>query len=261
MADQMHTYPVSAVRKHSFELATFYFERPFAVHPGQFVTVWLPGVDEKPISVSDVDGDRLELTVKAVGPFTRAMMAVGPGDFVGLRGPFGTGFTLQDNILLVAGGMGMAPMRFLARECHRKQLRTSLLVGARDATNLVFAEDFLEAGARLFTDDGSMGTQGLVTQELAGLLAENTFRTVAACGPEPMLLAVLDAANRHGLECQLALERYMKCGIGICGQCCLDGSGLRVCKEGPVLTSRQLQNVAELGKPHRDATGRRRSKS
>jgi len=269
MSDLMKTFPVVRVTEHHPALKSFYFETPFRASPGQFVNVWLPGMDEKPFSVSDVDCGLMEITVRAVGPFTRAMMNTRVRDYLGLRGPFGNGFQVMDNALLVGGGIGIAPIRFLANTMKRAGHSMTVLLGGRAGTEVVFQDDFSALDAAIFTEDGSIGTAGLVTDGLdragagararagAGAGAGSGFSTLCACGPEGMLLAVRKWAEQRGLHYQLAFERYMKCGIGICGQCSLDGSGIRLCTEGPVLNSEQLAGVTELGKPQRDASGRR----
>ncbi len=248
---------------HHEALKTFVLEAPFPVAPGQFIMLWLPGVDEKPFSPSLVTqrwrlrAGRIEVTARAVGPFTRALMACRPGQTVGIRGPFGQGFSLEPCSLLVGGGMGIAPLRYLADALDSNGLPFQAMLGARTAADLLFVDWFQRRSASFYTDDGSAGVSGPVTQSLDVELESGQFRAVCACGPEPMLLAVKKACETHSIPYQLAFERYMKCGIGLCGQCCMDGTGIRVCKEGPVLTARELAGVTELGLPHRDATGAR----
>jgi len=255
---KMRTYPVVSVVSHGPGLKSFRFEKPFAAKPGQFVNVWLPEVGEKPISISELNEKELELTVKAVGPFTRRMMEVQAGDWLGLRGPYGSAFGLKPDALLVAGGVGLAPLRFLSRTMERAGWAHRLLVGIRTASELAFPADYRDRSwVRLASDDGSVGTQGLVTKLVEAAIEERRPRVICAAGPEPMLLAVRELALKAGIPHELSFERYMKCGVGICGQCCLDGEGLRMCVEGPVLDERQLQKVTELGKPHRSASGRR----
>ena len=106
MSHNMQTFRITDIVAHHDGLKSFYVERPFTIKPGQFVTVWLPGIDEKPFSVSDMTADHLEITVKAVGPFTKELMNRRKGEYIGLRGPFGKGFALKDNTLLVGGGIG-----------------------------------------------------------------------------------------------------------------------------------------------------------
>lgn len=252
---------VVEVVTHHAALKTFVLESPFAIDPGRFVMLWLPGVDEKPFSPSSASpptlsaAGRIELTVRAVGPFTTALMSCVPGQTVGLRGPFGRGFPLEADSLLVGGGMGIAPIRHLAETLEHLGFGLQSLVGARTARDLVFGDWFAARGAVLHTDDGTRGYAGPVTRTLEEQLRSGRYRSVCSCGPEPMLLAVKQICEACKVPYWLAFERYMKCGVGICGQCCMDGSGIRVCREGPVLSARELAGVTELGLPHRDATG------
>ena len=258
MADAVRSLPVLDVIEWGAGIRSLRFPRWLDASPGQFVFLWLPGVDEKPFSISDLDEDVMELTLRAVGPFTRALEAVEPGDLLGLRGPFGRGFQLRDDALLLGGGMGIAPIRFLARELERRGGSPPLLLGARGVDELFQRDDFARLGALFATEDGSLGHRGLVTDLLEPLLGQGQ-PCLCACGPEPMLLALRGIAQRLGLPCQLSFERYMKCGLGICGQCCLDGSGIRLCVEGPVLHGADMDEVTDLGLPHRDATGLRQA--
>ena len=252
---KMRTAPILEVVEHAPALASLWTEQLFEVEPGQFVNVWIPGLDEKPFSVSDLSKGRMELTVKGIGPFSRRLASMKPGERLGLRGPFGHGFSLTDDSLLVAGGTGLAPIRFLARRLAARALAYRLAIGVRSKADLIFPAEWSDA--RLSSDDGTLGTRGLVTSVMEQLIAERRPKLVCAAGPEPMLVAVREIATRLGLSFELSFERYMKCGFGICGQCCLDGTGLRVCTEGPVLKRKDLEGVTDLGLPHRTASGRR----
>jgi len=257
MVHEMRTYQVQRVVTHAPDLKSFYFPRDMDINPGQFVLAWLNGIDEKPFSVSGVDDDYLEITIKAVGPFTNAMMEVSAGQRVGLRGPFGRGFRLAGPALVVGGGCGVAPVRYLAQEMARTGTEFELVLGVRTADELMFRDEYHRAGAWLVTEDGSLGTRGLVTDRLKELLAQGRHSHIFAAGPEGMLLAIRDLAEEHLLDYQLSFERYMKCGVGICGHCAVDGTGIRMCVEGPVLSKKDLEGITDLGIPHRDATGAR----
>lgn len=254
---QMRTFPIRRVVEHSSDTRTFSFDAPFDAVPGQFVSLWLPGVDEKPYSVSELHDSVMEITVCGVGPFSNKMLECKVGDRVGIRGPFGNGFALRDHMLLVGGGMGLAPMYFLARSLRRAGHSYRILAGARSAEKIVFLNDFRDMGAEFATDDGSIGHHGIVTDVLTSLLESGPASSIAACGPELMLTALRDVLEPTRHHYQFALERYMKCGIGICGSCCLDGNGARVCVEGPVFNRRALESVTDLGLPHRTAAGLR----
>lgn len=258
MADTMQTVPIIEVIEHHAGLKSFLLPPVLDAEPGQFVTVWLPGVDEKPFALSGRTAQALEITVKAVGPFTRRLLEARPGDRVGLRGPFGRGFSLTGGAVLVGGGIGNAPLRFLAQRLDETGRPFTWLAGARRAADLPFLADLRrDPRVRIFTDDGSAGTRGPVTVGLPAAMGRGTAGVVCGAGPEPMLLALREAARGSGWRVELSFERYMKCGIGLCGQCCLDGSGLRLCVEGPVLDEEAMHGVTEWGMPHRGPSGRR----
>ena len=249
--------PILRVIQHGPDTRSFVLPAPFpASQPGQFVFAWLPGLGEKPFSISEQHAGEVELTVKALGPFSRAMMSLAPGDKLGLRGPYGSAFDLSGPAVLLGGGIGIAPIRFLARQLERAGRSAPILLGARTMDEHVFIDDFERLGALFATDDGSMGHHGFVTDLLRDLpMTADT--TLCACGPEVMLLGVRRLAAELELPVLLSMERYMKCGLGICGQCCMDGTGVRCCVEGPVLDDALLDGVTELGQQHRDGTGRR----
>jgi len=252
---KMRTLRVLEVVRHGPQLGSFYLERTFDAEPGQFVNVWVPGLDEKPFSISDLTATRLELSVKAVGRLSTRLLEMRSGDWVGLRGPFGRGFSIQDDSLLVAGGSGLAPVRFLAHRLAERGFAFRLAIGVKTRADLFFSEEYEKHEP--MSEDGSVGGTGLVTQRVAQWIGERRPRQICAAGPEPMMLAVRALADRAEVPYELSLERYMKCGFGLCGQCCLDGAGLRVCCEGPVFRREDLEGITELGQPHRMASGRR----
>jgi dihydroorotate dehydrogenase electron transfer subunit len=257
---------LSAVRQESREMVSLFFARPpaeaaargldlDAFTPGQFFMVWLPRVDEKPYAVSYLDDERLGISVMRRGPFSGRLCDLKPGAKVGLRGPLGRGFrdvetrAASDRAALIGGGCGVAVLAPLA-DCLP---RAKLVQGARTADLLVYRERF--PGQILFTDDGSAGRRGVPTDWLREQVAAGALDVVYTCGPEVMMTAVADLCRRGGVTCQVSLERYMKCGIGVCGQC--DCDGRRVCVEGPTFDLAELATMPSFGRWKRDATGRR----
>ena len=221
--------------------------------PGQFIMLWIPGLDEKPFAI--VAREPLTITVAAVGPFSRALHALDVGASVGWRGPFGRGFDLNGagEALLIGGGYGVAALYFAARELRKQGAPVTVAIGGRTMDDLLFEDRLRELGVNLelATEDGSRGTHGFVTD--AARDAFNRAARIFACGPEAMLVAVMKIALARNIPAQLSVERYMKCGFGICGQCAL--SGKLVCQDGPVFTAKELAQLPEFGRVHRDATG------
>jgi dihydroorotate dehydrogenase electron transfer subunit len=231
---------IAELKDESPQVRTLILDLHLEAEPGQFVMAWLPGVDEKPFSL--VHAEPVTLTVARVGPFTAAVHALGIGDRLWVRGPLGQGFTLPESptadprrpLLLVGGGYGVAPLHFLAERARAAGWAVSMIIGARTALDVIFAERFAVLGARVMvtTDDGSLGQRGLATDAARRLLGEGDYQALYACGPEPMLAAVERLAREYRLPAQLSYERYMRCGFGVCGSCAQ--AGWLVCRDGPV---------------------------
>ena len=233
---------------------TFILDRKFKFRPGQFAMLWLPGVDEKPFGYSS---DR-SFTVAKVGRFTEAMHNLREGDLIGVRGPYGTSFEpLGDKILGVAGGIGAVPVITAMEEFSRKGFEVTTILGARSKEELLFIDRFKRCGEVLLcTDDGSLGYRGFTTGKLKELLREDSeFDLIITCGPELMMKKVVEIGERYNIPVQVSLERYMKCGIGLCGQCALDDEGLCVCRDGPVFWGDRLKYISEFGRYKRDESG------
>lgn len=233
---------------------TFVFDDAIvSATPGQFIMLWLPGIDEKPFAI--VARDPLTITVAAVGPFSRALHEKKIGDQVGWRGPFGRGFDLNGvgTTLLIGGGYGVAALYFAATELQKQKRAVIAAIGGRTAQDLLYENRMHAIGAQveMATEDGSRGTPGFVTDAARPHLAR--VSNILACGPEAMLVAIMREALQKNIPAQLSVERYMKCGFGICGQCTL--SGKLVCQDGPVFTAKELSQLPEFGRVYRDASG------
>jgi len=243
---------ILAVRQDNYRTRTLTLDARLEATPGQFVMLWLPRFDEKPFSL--VAADPVTVMITAVGPFTRLVHEMAPGDRIWMRGPFGQGFRLPPqtrSLALVGGGYGVAPLYWLAQEAGRSGhvQRVTTITGARTAADLLYTEDFATlatasgnpAGTTFrslpATEDGSAGLHGRVTDALAPLLADATQRPdlICACGPHGMLHALEALAARHGIAAQLSWEAYMRCGVGICGAC--EHNGALLCLDGPVLAT------------------------
>ncbi len=226
-------------------IKTFFFDTSFELIPGQFVMVWIRGVDELPMALSYENA----ITVQKVGTATSALFELGECDSIGIRGPFGNGFDIKEgHVLLVAGGVGAAPLAPLAERAGASGAKVTTLLGAKTKDEILFRERFEAVGdVRVATDDGSEGKHGFVTQLIE---KPESYNQIYCCGPEIMMKKVLDKVIPS--RAQFSLHRYIKCGIGICGACCVDG--LRVCKDGPVFSGDVLKKT-EFGVYRRNECG------
>ena len=257
------TYHIKDIKRETEHVQTFTFGTSLGSKPGQFAMVWLPGVDEVPMSIAYDDGNELKLTFFAVGDMTKKLADKEIGDLVGLRGPFGTHYEWESgqHLALAAGGYGAAPMYFVAKEAGKDSCKTDVFVGARSKEHLLYLAELssLEhVTLHTATDDGSEGFKGYNVQQLKEMIDGGAkFDQIFACGPEMMLKAISDLSYEQKIPSQLSLERYMKCGFGLCGNCTVDPLGIRLCKEGPVVKNELCRQITEFGKYHRDDLGRK----
>ncbi len=219
--------------------------------PGQFVEVGMEGVDgvllRRPISINFVDREHNELwlMVALVGKGTRSLGQLQEGDTLNCILPLGHGFTMPENrserLLLVGGGVGVAPLLYMGAEMQRQGFEPTFLLGARSKADLLELEYFNRYGrVCITTEDGSEGERGFVTNH--PVLNKETFDRIVTCGPKPMMMAVARYAAQANVECEVSLENMMACGLGAC-LCCVEKTvrGNRcVCKDGPVFNVKQL---------------------
>ncbi|MDR1914288.1 MAG: dihydroorotate dehydrogenase electron transfer subunit [Clostridiales bacterium] len=224
------------------------------MRPGQFVQVWVthsPAVFlRRPISIHYVDRERNELwlLIQKVGEATRAMAAYSPGDTLNLLLPLGNGFTIlsktsdKRKLLLIGGGVGIAPLLFLGERLQAEGFAPNFLLGARTKDDLLQLEDFQRFGTvYTTTEDGSQGEKGYVTQH--SILGKTRFDYLYTCGPKPMMMAVARYAASALIPCEVSLENTMACGIGAC-LCCVENTTqghVCVCTEGPVFNIDKLK--------------------
>jgi len=241
---------------------TLYFHDPVLadVKPGQFAMVWIPGVNELPMSVmvSDV-GDQAALTVRKRGESSTALYNLSVGRQIGVRGPYGNSFEIKDGkILLIGGGTGLVPLMRLIK-FSKPSNEITLLMGSQTKNEVFFEEKAKELipGSNLtvipVTEDGSYGEKGYVTDVLEKLLEENTYDAIYTCGPELMMYKTVQMANKKGIFVQASLERMMKCGVGICGSCCVNDD--LVCRDGTIFDGDHLSTKSEFGHSHRTKSG------
>ncbi len=242
---------VLSVENETSIIKTIKFDRSIGPIPGQYAMVWIRGVDEIPMSFSDPE----KITVHAVGDATRALISVQPGDSVGLRGPLGNGFALSgENILLIGGGVGVAPLAFLGELAKKAGIEVTSLIGFRSSEDMIFRSRFECIGNTVITtDDGSLGFPGHVAAGLNELNLDE-FSQIYLCGPELMMWDIISRTKEHARKIQACINRYFKCAIGVCGSCCLDPEGIRVCVEGPVIMADRLLN-SEFGRYRRGSSG------
>ncbi|UOY09422.1 dihydroorotate dehydrogenase electron transfer subunit [Methanonatronarchaeum sp. AMET6-2] len=251
--DKPKIYEITEIKDETPNIKTYTLNKTHRCEIGQYLMVWIPGSDEIPISPSQIEPTGL--TVQKVGPATTDMFKMNVGDKLGLRGPYGNKFKIKgDKTLVVSGGCGGAPLLPLARKLAEKGKELTIAVGGRNKEELLFEKQFKELGELIIaTEDGSKGHKGYITEPVKEILGE--YDTVYSCGPEPMLEKIVENTPPH-TNIQVSLQRYVKCGVGICGSCCMDPDGTRLCVEGPIFNKKDLENT-EFGEYRRDASGKK----
>jgi len=265
--NKVRVIPILEVRKETSTVESLVFQDYLCsrANPGQYAMVWIPGVDEIPLSLSMMGENELcRITVKKVGDATSALHKKIIGESIGVRGPYGTPFDLvKGNIIVIGGGTGMAPITPLLHRLLQIDCNVTLIVGYKDSSELLFYEEamgLLRSGDHrllIATEDGSHGFQGFPTDILPEEINTRSFDMVYTCGPEVMMKKVFEISENNGVELQASLERYIKCSIGVCGQCVISPLGVRVCVEGPVLKSSTLRKLNDFGVYSRDSSGKK----
>ena len=231
--------------------------------PGQFIMLRFPGrmtpFLRRPFSIHQrilADGRTtgIEILYKVVGEGTRILSKIRADDIIDILGPLGNGFFVSNtnkNIYIVAGGIGVAPMVFLASYLVEKGIdpsRSTVFLGGRSTDDLLCRDDFLRIGMKLHitTDDGSAGDQCFVTHPLETESEKRRPDIVYACGPMDMLKCVVGIAEKYGASCQISIETMMACGIGACLGCAVERKGasgnyLHACMDGPVIDADMIE--------------------
>lgn len=218
--------------------------------PGQFVEILVNGSQStflrRPISINFVDYEQNELwlLVATVGEGTRRLAQLQVGDRLNCVLPLGNGFTDSDegqHVMLVGGGVGVAPLLYLGKNLQKKGVDVTFLLGARTAGDLLMLDEFRKYGhVYVTTEDGSDGEKGFVTNH--SVLQRKHFELIQCCGPTPMMKAMARYARENGIACEVSLENLMACGLGAC-LCCVEKTtegNLCVCKDGPVFDIKRL---------------------
>lgn len=218
--------------------------------PGQFIEVRVDGSSttflRRPISINFIDRKQNELwlLVATVGDGTHKLAELKEGDQLNCLLPLGNGFTPVhegEKVLLVGGGVGVAPLLYMGAQMQQTGMEPTFLLGARTAKDLLLLDMFNRFG-RVFvtTEDGSQGEKGFVTNH--SILSDERFDRISTCGPTPMMKAVARYARLKGIDCEASLENLMACGLGAC-LCCVEKTtegNLCVCKDGPVFNIKRL---------------------
>jgi len=256
----------------TFWLEVLKKKNPFSKpEPGNYVMVWLPEpainynklnnhtfkvVDQIPMSISDFHRGKIAITVKNVGLTTNELHQYKTGRYIGIIGPKGNSFNIiGKKLLVIGGGMGIAPLHFLVKTVKRKKLEVHSLIGVKSSEELILMDDIEKYSDSLHitTEDGSKGSACVVTDKMESLCNEIHPDQIFCCGPEKMMRIVLKFAISMNIPAQFSLERYMHCGIGICGFCSI--GNLIICRDGPIFDSDILAKIDEFGKNRRDISG------
>ncbi|MDR0363686.1 MAG: dihydroorotate dehydrogenase electron transfer subunit [Bacteroidales bacterium] len=222
-----------------------------SILPGQFVEIRVDGSPttflRRPISIHDVDEENriISFLIRIVGDGTKKLSQLQPGDLVNILYPLGNGFTVEKvDYLLIGGGCGLAPLRYLARKLNEIGMKPDILIGARDIDTLFGVEEHRALGnVFVTTEDGSVGERGYVTDHSI-LRHPERYGRICACGPDAMMKNVAKYAEKHEIPCEVSLENTMACGIGAC-LCCVTETveGRKcVCTDGPVFDFSILKN-------------------
>jgi dihydroorotate dehydrogenase electron transfer subunit len=222
------------------------------IKAGNFAELKVPNSSEvflrRPFSILDVDYEKriISFYIKAIGKGTRKLGSLKVGENINLIYPLGNVYTIPETakkVLIVGGGSGIAPFILLGKQLQKKNIETTFLIGGRSKKDILLTEEFAKYGqVTSTTEDGSFGEKGLVTQHSLFNTHNFNFDKVYTCGPDPMMKAVGELANKAGIECEASLENMMACGFGVC-LCCVTAThkgNKRVCIEGPVFNVKEL---------------------
>jgi len=227
--------------------------------PGQFLMVYSKYSEEIPMAVMDYRNDLLKIGVKAIGPSTRTLSNLICGDYVSVRGPYGSYFQTDGyaKALLIVGGIGFTPIYFLAEERKDKGLSSDILLFFRTERETVLSRLFnsLSPSVKVYADEWGIDISKILRENLRS----KKFDLVAMNGPEGLVYSIWKICEESGMPCQCVLERHIKCGIGLCGSCMIEGEdiSLRLCVDGPVFTSETLRKLTDFGRYEYEETGKK----
>ena len=233
----------NAVAEKIFRLTVDAPELAETARAGQFVQVKISDdfTLRRPLGIASAAGGKVKIFYRAVGRGTEVLSQRQAGERLNILGALGNGFTpCSGKVLLVGGGMGLAPLL-----CAAEQFSADVLMGGRTAAEVAFwQEEFRPLAEEIFvtTDDGSVGKRGFVTDTLPDVLAKKNYAAVLTCGPEIMMRGVAKIAAVKNLPCEVSFEKRMACGLGACLSCSIDtvGGRRKVCKDGPVFDASEV---------------------
>jgi dihydroorotate dehydrogenase electron transfer subunit len=232
------------LKKENEDVFTIKFNSDMEAKPGQFLMIWMPGGKEVPMSLSKVENP-FSITFRVYGETTRSLSLLKEGDRIFYRGPYGNSYPQpKGKVAYVAGGTGLASLNSMI-----DKFEGDVYVGAKTKKDLFFLRDDFKVS----TDDGSFGRKGTVVDLF--LQFANDYDYIFLCGPEPMVKSLIDRIDRNiRARVFISLERLMKCGIGICDSCTING--FRVCRDGTIISLEELLKLDEFGVTRRSESGK-----
>ena len=275
MADHTNTDLIRVVRierviEETPSTRTFLFADEYSTGsmPGQFLMVWIPQIEELPMSVGIESLENhisATVTVRKYGLGSTSLYQKQVGEHIGIRGPYGNYFSIPSNLqsaLLIGGGTGLVPLVRILSDLLQSRIKSSLIVGARTKDEILFKykvqklldNNNLIGNVAYSTDDGSYGFKGSAVELAESILVSEKFDMIYTCGPELMMKGIHTLGERFSIPVEASLERYMKCAIGICGSCCINNR--LVCRDGTIFDSNSLRQLTDFGVRYRDKSGR-----
>jgi dihydroorotate dehydrogenase electron transfer subunit len=268
--DILRSVQIEKVIVETPSIRTIIFEDKYSVAsmPGQFLMVWIPQVEELPMSVGIESLGSIKfgaVTVRKYGPGSTALYYKKGGERIGIRGPYGNYFSIPKNLrnaLIIGGGTGLVPLVRLFSDLLNNHVNTTLIMGSRTRNEVLYEHKAQKAltdnnrngNIAFSTDDGTYGFEGSTVELAESILLSKKFEMLYTCGPELMMKGVQKLGERFSIPVEASLERYMKCAIGICGSCCINDR--LVCQDGTIFDSNQLRHLTEFGVSYRDKSGR-----
>lgn len=268
--DILRSVPIKKVIDETPTIRTIIFEDEYSIAsmPGQFLMVWIPQIEELPMSIGIESFENRKfaaITVRKYGIGSTALYDRKIGELIGIRGPYGNHFSVPANLrnaLIIGGGTGLVPLVRLFGDLLHDRVPTSLIMGARTKNELLFENkvkklltDKSPRNSLAFsTDDGTSGFKGSAVELAETIMISEKFEILYTCGPELMMKGVYRLGEKFSVPIEASLERYMKCAIGICGSCCINDR--LVCQDGTIFESSSLRQLTEFGVSYRDKSGR-----